>query len=346
MAYLKKGKRYKVSEKRTRRNKRSRKKNTKVKITVLGISIFIISLVWIINRNENKDTRKESKIEETQRQEIERQDENKIAIEIKPETVETQGEVVEKIIEVTTEEAVETFITEIREENGLNEKNFGFFYYNTELNQSYFYNQDTYFTAASTVKVPVAMLYYDQINTGERKKEDTIIYQESSYEPGNGKTAATYKIKQEVPIQFLLKQAIINSDNTAVNILIDGIQNQNYRYEIAKYAKQELPADFYQSNITSVNYAYDILTQIEQNEETYEELIEYMKQSSGGGYLKKNIENYEVAHKYGSYNGYVHDYGIVYGPTTYKIGVFTKNVSNAEELIAQINQKIIKLLEV
>ena len=66
-----------------------------------------------------------------------------------------------------------------------------------------------------------------------------------------------------------------------------------------------------------------------------------MKQSSNGEYLKKYISDYEVAHKYGSYNGYVHDYGIVFGEDTYLIGVFTKNVSNADELIAKISLDVL-----
>ena len=64
-----------------------------------------------------------------------------------------------------------------------------------------------------------------------------------------------------------------------------------------------------------------------------------MKLSSNGEYLKKYVDC-DVAHKYGSYNGYVHDYGIVYGDTTYLIGIYTKNVTDAAELIAVINQEI------
>lgn len=72
------------------------------------------------------------------------------------------------------------------------------------------------------------------------------------------------------------------------------------------------------------------------------ELIDYLKQSSDGEYLKKYIDQYEVAHKYGSYNGYVHDYGIVFGKNPYLIGVFTKGVPNADEIIANISLEILE----
>ena len=55
----------------------------------------------------------------------------------------------------------------------------------------------------------------------------------------------------------------------------------------------------------------------------------------------KNISEYDVAHKYGSYEGYVHDYGIVYSNTPYLIGVFTKSVPNAEDLIANISKQVL-----
>ena len=60
-----------------------------------------------------------------------------------------------------------------------------------------------------------------------------------------------------------------------------------------------------------------------------------------GEYLKKYIDSYDVAHKYGSMDGYVHDYGIVFGKSTYLIGVFTKNIPRADELIANISLKVL-----
>ena len=62
-----------------------------------------------------------------------------------------------------------------------------------------------------------------------------------------------------------------------------------------------------------------------------------------GQYLKKYIKDYEIAHKYGSYNGYVHDYGIVFTDTPYLIGIFTKNIPNSDELIASISSDVLNL---
>lgn len=239
------------------------------------------------------------------------------------------------------DENLKILLQNIQEEKNLKETNFSFFYYNLDKQTYYFYNEDTYFTAASTVKVPIAMLYYDKINQGNFTKDSKLLYTSNCYEAGSGTTASLYSSGQSVPLNFLLKQSIVNSDNTAVNILIRNLGQTQYRHDIAQYTQKELPEDFYSNNIISANYGYDVMNYLYKNQNQYIELLEDMKQSSMGQYLKKYIDNYEVAHKYGSYHGYVHDYGIVFGKQTYLIGIFTKNIANSDELIANISLEVL-----
>lgn len=251
----------------------------------------------------------------------------------------------EPIIEETVDSNIETLINQIMTENNLNEKNFFFFFYNVEEKKYYFYNENTYFTAASTIKVPVAMLYYDKIADGELNLSDTLIYHSDDYEVGDGSTAADYSVGERIPISYLLKQTIVNSDNTALNILVNSIGYQKCKEELSKYSDIQLIEEFYLSNVANVSYYYDVLQYLYQNADKYSELIENMKISSDGGYLKANLPQYEVAHKYGSYDGYVHDYGIVYGQNTYLIGVFTNGIANASDLIADIGEQVVKCVE-
>ncbi len=240
---------------------------------------------------------------------------------------------------IEIENLVETFMLEYN----LNSDNFAFFYYNLDTSEQYFFNENSLFTAASTVKLPVAMIYYDKINKGELSLSSTLLYKSNNYEAGGGSTSSLYSPGDYVPLGFLLEQSIVNSDNTAVNILLSNYGYSKCKKEIVnKYTNQTVSDDFYTSNLTYVNYAYDILNYLYSHMSEYSQLMEYLKQSSNGEYLKKYITNYDVAHKYGSYAGYVHDYGIVFGNTTYLIGVFTKNVPNASELIANISLEIFK----
>ena len=247
-------------------------------------------------------------------------------------------------IEETESEEVKILISQIKNENGLNSNNFGFFFYNINTREYYFYNENKYFTAASTVKVPVAMLYYDKINSGEITKEDTLLYKSSAYEAGAGDVTLKYKAGSNIPYSVLLEELIVNSDNTANNILIGNIGFDKYRYEIAKYSDRELSSKFYDSNVTCPAYSYDVIKYLYKHSDEYQELIQNMKKSSYGKYLKEFLD-YDVAHKYGSYNGYVHDYGIIYGKDTYLIGVFTKNKNNAPTLIANIGKQVVDLVE-
>lgn len=241
------------------------------------------------------------------------------------------------------DENMKILIQNTMEKYNLNENNFAYFYYNKENEKFYFYNDDVFFTAASTVKVPVAMYYYDKINDGTYTKDSKILYADGTYEAGGGTTAATYSVGDSIPLSFLLKQSIVNSDNTAVNILIKNLGYSNCRQDISEYAEEDLviPESFYSENITSASYAFDVINHLYENQDSYTDLIEDMKQSSMGIYLKKYITDYDVAHKYGSYNGYVHDYGIVFGEEPYLIGVFTKGVPDSDELIANISLDVL-----
>ena len=310
--------------------KRKLKMNSRVFTIRIAILIVIVIIIGIVIYNTN------NKEEEKPNPEI--------ANEQVEETVQaTSAE--EEVIEETVDTSVEQLIAEICAENNLNENNFHFFYYNIEEKKYYFYNEDTYFTAASTIKVPVTMLYYDQIAEGKMTLEDTLLYNSDDYEAGGGTTAAYYSPGERVPLSHLLEQTIVNSDNTALNILMGNLGYRQCKEELTKYSDIEMPEEFYTSNVASGAYYYDVLQYLYQNVEKYKELIEYMKISSGGEYLKANLPQYDVAHKYGSYSGYVHDYGIIYGENTYLIGVFTNGVANASQLIAEIGEQVVNCVE-
>lgn len=303
-----------------KRYQKKKKMSIKIIITLLIIAVLLICVIKNTSYKENK----------------------------KMTTVEYITNLEEKTEEITNEVIpvedvqIKELIQNLQTEKDLRKDNFAFFYYNLDSNKYYFYNENTYFTAASTIKMPIAMLYYDKIKNGEISLDDTITYTSNCYEAGAGTTAYTYSVGSRVPISFLLEQSIVNSDNTAINILINNLGYKNCKIQISKYASIELPEEFLNSNITCAKYAYDVVNYLYDNMENYTELLEYLKKSSNMEYLKKYITDYDVAHKYGSYNGYVHDYGIVFGENTYLIGIFTKNISNADELIAQMSLEILK----
>ena len=311
------------------RAKKDIKRRLKILVTCL---ICIIVIIQIQNENQQVSAKQES---------ANTQETEQIQEEATEELAEENTEQVEEVVEPTEDEEIKNLITEIKTQNNLTEENFAFFYYNPQTQKYYFDNQSKYFKAASTVKVPVAIMYYDKIKNGELAKESTLQYTSDDYEEGGGTTASLYSVGDNVPISYLLEQSIVNSDNTAVNILIDGIGYRKCREQIAEFSDEQFTEEFYTTNLTTADLGYNIINRIYQNQTDYEELIGFMKKSSNGEYLKKYVTEYDVAHKYGSYAGNVHDYGIVYSDSPYLIGVYTQGVSGADELIANISRQVL-----
>ena len=319
--------------------KQRAKKQIAQRLIILVICLICIVII-IQTQNENREV-SASQDKSVEQQEAENQEQEENEGNNADSSEESETEVEEEPVTPTEDEEIKTLITEIKTANNLTADNFAFFYYNPQTQKYYFDNQDKYFKGASTVKVPVAMIYYDKIKNGELTLESTLQYTSDDYEAGEGTTASTYSVGDYIPISFLLEQSIINSDNTAVNILIDGIGYRKCRELMAQYSDEEFIDDFYTSNLTKASFGFDIINHIYQNQENYQELIGYMKQSSFGEYLKKYITEYDVAHKYGSYAGNVHDYGIVFTDSPYLIGVYTQNVPGADELIANISRQVL-----
>lgn len=255
-----------------------------------------------------------------------------------------QRQTTEPEIEPSEDAGIKSLIESVITEKGLSEKSFAFFYYNMNTKKYYFYNENKYMTAASSIKMPIAMVYYDKVENGELTLEDTITYTKNSYEEGEGKTVVEYKIGSKIPISYLIEQSIVNSDNTATNILINNLGYKEYRKKIAEFSSVEVPSEFYSENITSAKLGYDIVKKLYENKDKYSQLIGFLKQSSHGSYLKKYLD-VDVAHKFGSYEGYIHDYGIVFGKNDYLIGVYTKGVRNGEDFIAELSSEVYKFEE-
>ena len=205
------------------RAKKDIKRRLKILVTCL---ICIIAIIQIQNENQQVSAKQES---------ANTQETEQIQEEATEELAEENTEQVEEVVEPTEDEEIKNLITEIKTQNNLTEENFAFFYYNPQTQKYYFDNQNKYFKAASTVKVPVAIMYYDKIKNGELTKESTLQYTSDDYEEGGGTTASLYSVGDNVPISYLLEQSIVNSDNTAVNIMIDNIGYSQCKKEIQKY---------------------------------------------------------------------------------------------------------------
>ena len=145
--------------------KQRAKKQIAQRLIILVICLICIVII-IQTQNENREvSASQDKSVEQQEAENQEQEENEGSNTDSSEKSETEVE--EEPVTPTEDEEIKTLITEIKTANNLTADNFAFFYYNPQTQKYYFDNQDKYFKGASTVKVPVAMIYYDKIRNGE-----------------------------------------------------------------------------------------------------------------------------------------------------------------------------------
>ena len=73
----------------------------------------------------------------------------------------------------------------------------------------------------------------------------------------------------------------------------------------------------------------DALTYLYEYRADFTEMIGYMKSAQPGQYFKAGVKDYEVAHKYGYFEGAVNDVGIIYAPQPFLLVVYTQDTAEA-----------------
>ena len=155
-----------------------------------------------------------------------------------------------------------------------------------------------------------------------------------------------HKYGDKVSIRELVRYAITRSDNRAHQMLVDYIGAKNLKaYGLSLGATKTLVGDIFGSiNVSdAVIYWEEINKFINNNGELGEELKSYFKEADQN-YLNITSENIMAIHKYGEYENYYHDIGIVYDENPYIIAILsTEGRNKYEDIIKDINMKIYEL---
>ncbi|MDD3165726.1 MAG: hypothetical protein PHS97_07700 [Oscillospiraceae bacterium] len=219
--------------------------------------------------------------------------------------------------QMTIADAMDVYISE----KGLNEENFSVSYENTVTGERYQYNEQTYFIGGSIYKIPLCMLYRDQINRGEMT-EDTVM---------NGWTFA--QMEPEI---------LIASNNEMAEYLLRRWPSfRAYRKALGQYCGtpvEDLSEQYYSNNNFCSDYFLGTLEYLYANSDTYAVELDYLKQAMPGAYLKQIDTDCEIAQKYGWFDGAVHAAGIVYTEQPYLMTILTYDLPYAESVIGEVNQ--------
>lgn len=208
-------------------------------------------------------------------------------------------------------------------------------------------NDAVMFTAASVNKIPILATLYIGIQNKEIDPESVITIQaEDIQDYGTGSirydgAGSTYTVKT------LARLMMQQSDNTAAYVLanhivgIDKIQSLLNEWGMTQ-------TDMV-NNKTSTNDIFKIMEKIYEgniaNPAYTQEMLAFFKDTEFEdripGLLPKDVQVY---HKIGSEVGYIHDVGVVVGPTaTYYIGIFTSDITDEKEtvkLMAQVSKLV------
>jgi len=209
--------------------------------------------------------------------------------------------------ELTIEQAMEEFMLA----HGLNENNYSVSYCNTVTGERYVFNDKKFMVAASTFKLPLNMHYYDQEHKGIIDPDVYI-----------SRVGATLKEAHY--------QSLVHSNNEmSIGMLYNLGEFRDYKNAMRTYFNmpdEEIDPIYYVDNYYCTNMMMDALTYLYDYRADFDEMIGYMKQAQPGEYFKAGVTEYEVAHKYGWFEGAVNDVGIIYTPQPILLAVYTQDV--------------------
>jgi len=210
--------------------------------------------------------------------------------------------------DLTLEQAVE----DLKQAYGLNENNFSLSFCNTVTGERFVFNDKKFMVAASTFKLPLNMYYYEQEHAGHIASDAYI-----------SRVGAT--------LEEAHYQSLVHSNNEmSIGMLYNLGEFRDYKELMMKYftmPAEEIDYVYYVDNYYCTNMMMDALSYLYEYRADFEEMIGYMKQAQPGEYFKAGVTEYEVAHKYGWFEGAVNDVGIIYTPQPILLAVYTQDVS-------------------
>ncbi len=219
-----------------------------------------------------------------------------------------------------------------------------FVYENIYSGYQFSYNKDKRYYGASLIKLVDALYLMNKAGTGDISLEDKIIYN-SKFKSIASECMNKYTPGSEVSLNNILECALTVSDNAAHQLLINYIGYNNLKnYGKSLGARYILEGGDNFGN-QSANDMIIYLKKLNEYITLYPDMGNSIKK-----YLDNNYYNYlrlsdeVMIHKYGYYDIYYHDVGIVYDNIPYYISVMTLHGNdNYVTVTKNISKKINEL---
>lgn len=211
----------------------------------------------------------------------------------------------------------------------------------------------TTFSAASMIKVPVLVAFFQDVDAGKIRLDEMLIMRPDLIGSGSGEMQYLSPNSKFTALETATKMIVI-SDNTATNILIDrlgGAAQLNQRFKTWGLTKSvihnPLP-DLEGTNTTTPQELAMLMSQVSQGDlvtpRSRDRLLDIMRQTETNTLLPQGLgDGATIAHKTGDIGTLVGDVGVIDLPNgqRYVAAAMVKrpfNDDRAQELIRQISK--------
>ncbi|MDD7428702.1 MAG: class A beta-lactamase-related serine hydrolase [Oscillospiraceae bacterium] len=224
-------------------------------------------------------------------------------------------------------------------------QNVSIYYHDTETGYYFYYNPDSVYNSASTIKA-IYCQYIVQSGADLSRKVEFTYAEKESY---SGKLTAN-AVGQYFTVDELIQYSLIYSDNMAYRLLFRTFGNEGFNTYIKSLglSRPQLSSYSEYTTVTAKDMDKCMLEIYRYSEaENAPYIIELLKNTTYNVQLSKGTK-YETAHKYGyqgGSNGF-HDTAIIYADEPYILSVYTNvngNDKDCYKIFVQLSELTEKL---
>ncbi len=197
-------------------------------------------------------------------------------------------------------------------------------------------NSDLHFYPASLNKLAQAMIAADKVADKEWSWDIKLTIQQQDIDSGSGNLFKTVKAGESMTLDDIVKYLLVDSDNTAQNVLRRNLKIEEYSELQGEVGLEELFDEMGEVNTKEYSRMFRTLytsSYLERQES--QKLLTFLSESTFHDYISQGIpDGVEFAHKYGENKerSIFADSGIVYIPgKPYLITVMIKGKDSSDE---------------
>ena len=190
-------------------------------------------------------------------------------------------------------------------------------------------NANENFTAASTYKLPLAMLWYEKVQEGSASMTDTFSLTERMLEKEDNENpdqpiGRKYRLGDRIPLSELLEGAALYSDNIAGHILFENLGGYSaYKVAALKYSDTLQAKEFTGTdNVLNPHYTMNLMNYLYNHPGTFDDLKYWLYAAFPYSFLNHNAP-YGYVQKVGNIEEVRNAVGLMPGEFPYSVSVYS-----------------------